>query len=578
MYSDENKSSSLARFLNTFDYTIIDTCSLMDEAFPEWMDVLKGAKFYLKNKKRILVHWRCYDELKKHAKQRRDDSRRIEAKRGLKILKHAKWRGLLVVTKKNKNENFADNAIYVKVCADRLTQKILVITQDKGLASDCLGSNDLKSQNGKPVTVCKFVSGGRLVPNTGEGVSPRERKPHGTAKPGPKPTSNPTPREAEAIVLADARLSAVINNPNYPVEKKKADAASQLAALRKLPASVRSQINLLVDEATLTKFAGAVASKPAPKKPEPKPEPKPEEKPSEPQAPAKEKLWYGKGPNYKDALVDCASHYKMVFHEPTVVYFPEGHGPLDLSTTDLDAIATLAESKVSGEDRVSFTYRGMHLFGQKTEYGFKAWSDVNTLPKKLHAVRAPRKAADKPEPEKPVEEQPASSPKKKPAPKAKPEATEPVKTEPAPEEKPAKTRKKAQKPTQSEEKPAETPVKEEAPEAAKPKRKNAKPKAEEAPSEEAPKPEEAPKKRAPKKKATPAPSEEAPVDEAVKKIQAADRRLRANLSNPNYALENKIRDAKAQRAAIAELSPEVLATLKYGIKELDEWLAANQGE
>lgn len=38
MYSDENKSSSLAKFLNGFDYAMIDTCSLMDEAFPNgWM-------------------------------------------------------------------------------------------------------------------------------------------------------------------------------------------------------------------------------------------------------------------------------------------------------------------------------------------------------------------------------------------------------------------------------------------------------------------------------------------------------------------------------------------------------------
>ena len=54
MYSDENKSSALARYLNTFDYVIIDTCSLMDDGFPLWLDVLRNAKTYRKKELEIV--------------------------------------------------------------------------------------------------------------------------------------------------------------------------------------------------------------------------------------------------------------------------------------------------------------------------------------------------------------------------------------------------------------------------------------------------------------------------------------------------------------------------------------------
>ena len=105
MYSDEIKSSSLAKYLNGFDYVIIDTCSLMEDSFPEWMDILDNAKEYRKEQQPVYVPWQCQQELKKHAKDRSNDSRRIAAKRAIKILRHASWRHILTITKKDKNEN-----------------------------------------------------------------------------------------------------------------------------------------------------------------------------------------------------------------------------------------------------------------------------------------------------------------------------------------------------------------------------------------------------------------------------------------------------------------------------------------
>ena len=262
MYSDEIKSSALAAILNRFDYVLIDTCSLMDPACPQWMDALHNAKGYRKKKEPIIVPRRCYDELKKHARDKSDDSKRIAAKRGLKILRKAKWDRLLTVTKKDKNENFADNAIYVRVGTDRLFSKILIITQDKSLASDLLALNKLRSQQGRPVEVFKIVNDGKMVPNLGEAHDAQDRRE--TRPGGPLKQTSPNPKHpAQAaktgntyaeIQAADARLCAVLSNPNYPDEKKKADAEAQLKTLQALSPSVRASLKLKVSVEKLQEF------------------------------------------------------------------------------------------------------------------------------------------------------------------------------------------------------------------------------------------------------------------------------------------------------------------------------------
>ena len=49
MYNDENRAMALAKHLNGFDYVLIDTCSLMEDAFPAWMDRLVAAQDYLED-------------------------------------------------------------------------------------------------------------------------------------------------------------------------------------------------------------------------------------------------------------------------------------------------------------------------------------------------------------------------------------------------------------------------------------------------------------------------------------------------------------------------------------------------
>ena len=100
MFSEEQYATSLAKFLSDFDYAIVDTCSLMDDAFPKWMDILHGAKDYLNDDLRIIVPRECFEELKKHAKNKEDAGKRIAAKSAIKIIRRAKWSKLLEVGKK----------------------------------------------------------------------------------------------------------------------------------------------------------------------------------------------------------------------------------------------------------------------------------------------------------------------------------------------------------------------------------------------------------------------------------------------------------------------------------------------
>lgn len=265
MFSDENKAASLAKFLCGNDYVIVDTCSLMEESFPIWLDSLDAAKDYLREGFEIQVPEACVNELKKHSKATDDDDRRIEAIRGLKILKEAKKRKLLTIGK-TANQNFADNVIYSQVSQDRITKKILVITQDKKLATDLRNLNHLNSQHGKEVSVWKVTPSGELAINHGETYQrsddnrdsrpynrgaksrPAQEKQPGYNKPL-HPTRKVEPDEVVKNVLAgDHRLNANLKNPNYPVSSKIEDLKAQLELLRKLPSDKRNGLRLLQSE------------------------------------------------------------------------------------------------------------------------------------------------------------------------------------------------------------------------------------------------------------------------------------------------------------------------------------------
>ena len=184
MYSDENKPSALALILNHYDYVVLDTCSLMEDSFTEWLDTLSRSKEYWNEGLQIYVPEACMVELKKHAedKSKENIAKRVAAKRALKIVNRAlgaiwpnRWRKVLTLLKDETEPTFADNQIYNFVNRYRMNKSILVITQDKTLAYELREQNHLVSQKGRLVDVSKITDKGDLITNKGEKPLDRNR-------------------------------------------------------------------------------------------------------------------------------------------------------------------------------------------------------------------------------------------------------------------------------------------------------------------------------------------------------------------------------------------------------------------
>ena len=235
MYQEEMKSSELAKFLSNFDYVFVDTCSLMEDSFPAFMDVLARSKEYWKEGLRVVILGECIQELKRHAQNKKDSGVRIAARRALKIIRHDKWHNkTFEITKPlKKTSDFADNAIFTTVSGLRIENKILILTQDKTLTTDLLKLNRLDSQHGRYLEVYRLTQTATLEKNPGiNGTHPFVKK-HETTYPSGivkdyrsgENYSRETPKtlafsEAEKVIKAeDNRLSANLSNKTYADKK-----------------------------------------------------------------------------------------------------------------------------------------------------------------------------------------------------------------------------------------------------------------------------------------------------------------------------------------------------------------------
>ena len=595
MYRDEQLASSLAKFMDGFDYAMIDTCSMMEASFPQWLDIFEKTKTYSQAFHPLVVLHECTQELKKHSKSKTKE-KVVLAKIALQILKTAKKNKTVVIVKdkrrkthfSKKDENFADHAIYAKIDYDHLSQKILLITQDKGLTTDVLYLNNMSSQIGKPVSVYRINVNAELLPNKGEPAANRGKATN------PNPIQPQPAKKEHPLVVSDRRLSAVIGNPNYPEEKKRGDVKTQLAALSKMDASSKKGLTLNYPEERLQAWLNA--HKPnLPAKVEPKPEAKQPAKEEPKENKPAGKSYEGSGKDEKSAFVAAALRAGIIVRDPGVPYLPVVHGPVDLSTKDVEEL--VAKAKKSGG---TLSYKGMEIHIGKDEAGFK--SDFSLIEKEKKTIAKakpevkvePKPKAAKPEPKK-QPELPAqkAAPKKEKEPKPAKEAPKPAPTlivaipdDPkqaekierkvaSGEPKPAKKRKPEPKPatpSKPEAKQKPTPKKaektEEKPVAKKPKQQPAKP----AQGQQKP----APKAKEEKPAAKPAVPAKHP--KILEQAKAADVRLQAVLPNPKYATENKIKDIQTQLGLLKKLSPEERKALKLDSAHLEAQLKTFQKE
>jgi rRNA-processing protein FCF1 len=659
MYSEENKSSSLAKFLAVYDYVFVDTCSLMEDSFPMFMDTLAASKEYWKEGLRVIVIGECVQELKKHAKSKDKETQeaRIEAKRALKILHHDKWHGkTLEITKPTTNDGFADHALFTQVSSLRIQNKILIITQDKTLATDLKKLNALDSQHGRFLAVYRLNPEGDLVENPGEtdnyhnkeNVRPSvsneskydNHRGHGffhrhdhferTAEREHEPEVEKPIEEDSPIAQADRRLCANLMNPNYPSEKKIADINSQLGLLGQLTPSDLSKLSLAYTveqlKAELAKLGGTVkpaapapvkvaeAPKAAPlakpvEKSLEKPAIKPAEKPVVKESP-RPHAWFEYGRTIQEAVASCGTHEGLMFRDPSIPFFKGVHGPIDLTTKDLDKVAADVGVLKAGEAKeVSLATYIVHV--EKTDKDYKVYfakpeakaveAVKPVAPAAPKAVEAPKAVpSPKKEEKKPVEEKPVRHIRAKKAPEIKNEDPSLIKAPNSNIAEPAgatlivgvpnddtkayierKSRREDGKDLSIVRRDGSKAPDQIAP-APKAKRPGAKKVAEPVKKAPAPKKSEPVKKAAAPKQAkkviTPKANKAAPAKKAAPSADLAsiikiDKNMNAKINNPNYPVENKIADLEAQAVLVSKLSPADEKKLFFSTSKIKAKLA-----
>lgn len=611
MFIKEKKASELAELLNPFDYVILDTCSLMDENFPEWMDVLIDAKNYHKKNQQIIVFKTCILELKKHIKNKKDDSKRIAAKRALKIVRKGKWRRLLTIVKNNESQNFADNVIYVKVSTDRINSRVAVITQDKKLAYDLISLNNLASQRGYKVFVYKFVANGLLEKNLGA-PSIKENYPKQSVKENSKEKKeNVFPYALVKVMEMDSKLKDNLSSQTYPNDKKILDIKHQLSNLDRLNVEEKKKITLTYDASKLNALLRKLMSDS--KQKEATPVVKKEVIKSEPikkKEEVKPKLYFGNGKTIEEALNDVSSHYELMYRDPSIPYVASIHGRANLTISDYRVIVEKVSSSLSKGNKSSFYYSSFEVICEKTSNGYHIYMDFdakNPKDKKANPAKDV-KEVKKSEQVKPVELAKPLEPAKPIAPIKPIDSKKSTKKEDTPTNKDIKKEEtkeinalKAEtkeKSAAKKNKPSKETVKKETKVENKPEAFVSVPKQEIAqavvpngatlivgePSSNK-KPVSTSKKEAKKvpspKKKSKEPSKKQPAKAKPSKetkkastedIMAFDKRLKAVLTNPNYPVEEKIKDIKKQHEAIKNLSPEDKKKLFFGARKLNSLL------
>lgn len=298
-YKEEAGSSTLAVLLKRFDLVFMDTCSLMEESFPLFMDYLVGSRYYLKTAygktpEFILVD-AVINELKNHAANRDDEEKKINALRALKIIADDQraFKGTRVFTLEKKSDaDFADPVIKARVTELKIKNKILVVTQDRMLTDGIKSTNNDPSQRGRFVEVYRINSHSELEINFGERKTPSIEQPRLTpakttsakslekTSPKPQPKSDSLSKEAQKAKNADLLLRSNLTNPNYPFDRKIADIDSQIECLNALsPKEVDSlrlsfDVNsLIVRKAVLLDSQKTAAANQTAAKPQKEPQP-----------------------------------------------------------------------------------------------------------------------------------------------------------------------------------------------------------------------------------------------------------------------------------------------------------------
>ena len=534
MYNEELKSSKLAQFLNDYDYVFVDTCSLMEDSFPLFMDYLSKSKEYWKEDLQVIVLGECVEELKKHAKEKEKD-RKIAALRALKIIRHDKWHKKAFTITKAEGSSFADNAIFTKVSGLRIHNKILVITQDKTLTTDLLKLNRLDSQKGRYLSVYRLTPHSELEKNPGENGEKTFNKKHEASSFQKVEKDNKTValnKAQKVIIEEDNKLAKNLSNPNYKTKNKIKDINNQLSKLNKLDANSLSALNLRFSKEDLLK-----------KKEELLPSKKREKKENKKETSS---VIVTTGASPSEALKRLALNYHSIVRDSSVSYVGAVHGNLDLTSDDLKKVDQLAISKGN------FSYNKGNV-----TYSFEKGKEYSVSCKSL--------SSKKPEEQKRSTPVSMKEEKKKNLPPKK-EENKKTKTTPS-------SVKKENKPLPQKEKPIlskDDPI-------LKKKIRIVKVKGSTSGGSSSAIPEGIvlvvgePKTRTPKKEKAPVLKKSASKNDSslLKEAMDADRVLNANLNNPNYPKEKALLEIQKQKIRLKKLPSKDISNLQLRLEDIE---------
>ena len=149
--AEDKAATFLESSVNNFKI-FIDTCSLLfDQADAFWAHIVPLLQ---REKKSVIVPFRVYEEVKKFAEnpslcaQKNDPTLNQRAKATLNSIATLQKAGVVEIFG-DKHDNFADNVFQTVFTQFRVKYNLMLITQDRNLASDILAIGKRKSVNTK---------------------------------------------------------------------------------------------------------------------------------------------------------------------------------------------------------------------------------------------------------------------------------------------------------------------------------------------------------------------------------------------------------------------------------------------
>ena len=389
MYIKEKYSSALAKIITNFDQVYLDTCSLMEESFPEFMDYLDGSREYWnKEDIEIIVLSSVINELKNHIDNKEKIELSIGAKRAYKIIKHAAGVfGKKLIKIEDGESEFADQEISAKAISNRTKYRILVITQDRKLATDLRKFNSLNSQFGKEIQIYRIKSDGLLEPTPSETFTHQKVvkkqaqqktnnnkiKQENLAKPAQKAKSS----DFSAIIKADIVIKANLNNSTVSKERKESGIKEQIARIESVPQPKRAEI----ENQLMLKLADLKALLPQQKQ-------QPVKKP--------QTTYVVHSKTIFDGVVETASLLSFIIRDDSVPYNKQGHGEFDV--TNNMVLNLIDKSKASKTNKSSFEIPGLKWIVEKEPNGYKVTAEKIAIKKTNDKNKAENSFKNAPKP------------------------------------------------------------------------------------------------------------------------------------------------------------------------------------